>query len=100
MATATVSVQQYEQAERDLTREDQRRGFRIHATVYALVNTLLIAINLYLIAQTSEDFVWFVFPLVCWGVGLAMHYYFGVYRLEANVTEWQHRIEEHARAMM
>jgi hypothetical protein len=32
-------------------------GFRIHATVYTAVNMLLIAINLYVIARTSEDFV-------------------------------------------
>jgi hypothetical protein len=97
MATATISIQQYEQAEREITREEQRRGFRIHATVYALVNTLLIAINLYLITQTSEDFVWFVFPLVGWGIGLAMHYAVGVRRLETNITQWQRRVEERAR---
>ena len=99
MAATTVSLQQYEQAEREITRYEQQRGFRIHATVYVLVNTLLIAINLYLITQTSEDFVWFVFPLVFWGFGLAMHYYFGVYRLEANIASWQHRVEERARAI-
>jgi hypothetical protein len=99
MAATTISVRQYEQAEREITREEQHRGFRIHATVYALVNTLLIAINLYLITQTSEGFIWFAFPLVFWGLGLAMHWYFGVYRMEANIAAWQHRVEERARAM-
>jgi hypothetical protein len=28
-----------------------------------------------------------------------MNYYFGVRRLETNVTAWQHRIEEQARRM-
>jgi hypothetical protein len=40
-----------------------------------------------------------VFPTACWGLGLAMHYSFGVYRMEANITAWQQRIEARARAM-
>jgi hypothetical protein len=95
---ATISVQQYEQAERDVMRAEGLQGFRIHAMVYTAVNILLIAINLYLITQTNEDFVWFVFPLVCWGVGLTMHWYFGVRRVETSIAAWQHRIEERAQA--
>lgn len=96
MAATSITVQQYEQAEREVIREEERRGFMVHATAYVLVNILLVAINLILIAQTSDDFIWFVFPLVGWGFGLAMHYLFGVRRMESNITERQHRIEERA----
>jgi hypothetical protein len=96
MAT-TICVQQYEQAEREVTREENRRGFRLRAAVYALVNTVLIAINLYLITETEANFVWFALPLVGWGAGLAMYSSFGVRRLETNVTHWQRRVEEWAR---
>jgi hypothetical protein len=95
MSTA-ITVREYERAEREITRAEVRTGFRAHAIVFALVNLLLAAINLIVVSQTSEDAVWFVFPLACWGVGLTMHYVFGVRRLEANITERQARIEQRA----
>ena len=50
-------------------RVGQMKGFYIHATVYVFVNALLIAINLW----TSPDRLWFFFPLLGWGIGLAAH---------------------------
>lgn len=47
----------------------QLRGFYIHATVYLAVNVLLIAINL----STSPGQIWFFWPLIGWGIGLAAH---------------------------
>ena len=60
-----------EQASFDRARRRVRRmrGFYIHATVYLLVNVLLIAINL----ATSPHVLWFVWPLLGWGIGLAAH---------------------------
>jgi hypothetical protein len=60
-----------EQASYDRARGRVRkiRGFYIHSTVYVLVNLLLIAINL----LTSPSVLWFVWPLLGWGIGLAAH---------------------------
>jgi hypothetical protein len=44
-------------------------GFLIHLAVYSLVNILLITINL----TTSPQYYWFKWPLLGWGIGLAMH---------------------------
>jgi hypothetical protein len=63
----------------------EKRGFAIHATIYAFVNTALTAINLALVPQ----FVWFPFPLVGWGFGLTMHYIFGVRRLSETLDKEQ-----------
>lgn len=46
-----------------------------------MVNLLLCAINL----LTSADYLWFVWPLLGWGIGLASHA-FGVVS-----KEWQER---------
>jgi hypothetical protein len=56
----------------DIERMAQRRakakiGWYIHATVFVLVNTLLLAISL------SMGKHWAVFPLLGWGLGLALH---------------------------
>jgi hypothetical protein len=50
-------------------RVGQIKGFYVHATVYVLVNALLIIINL----LTSPDRLWFFYPLLGWGIGLAAH---------------------------
>ena len=46
-----------------------RVAFFIHLTVYALVNALLIGINL----GTSTQHLWFKWPLLGWGVGILGH---------------------------
>jgi hypothetical protein len=50
-------------------RVGQIKGFYVHATVYVLVNALLISINL----LTSRDHIWFFYPLLGWGIGLVAH---------------------------
>jgi len=56
----------YEQARRHVR---QIRGFYIHATVYVLVNALLIGLNW----ATARGGPWAIWPLFGWGIGLAAH---------------------------
>jgi 2TM domain len=44
-------------------------GFYIHLTAYAVVNALLVAINL----ATSPGYLWFKWPLLGWGIGVFVH---------------------------
>jgi hypothetical protein len=60
--------------EAEVRRKASRRvgfklGFYWHVAVFALVNAALCAINL----NTSPDYLWFLWPLAGWGVGLALH---------------------------
>jgi hypothetical protein len=65
----------------------QIKGFYIHATVYVLVNTVLIGINL----LTAPDQIWFFWPLLGWGIGLAAHG-LSVYGLGGFLgAEWEER---------
>jgi hypothetical protein len=74
----------YDRARR---RVGQLRGFYIHATVYVLVNALLITINL----ATSRDQIWFYWPLLGWGIGLAAHG-FSVFGLGGFLgADWEER---------
>jgi len=91
-----VTKEEYKLAEHDLMLAESRRGFRIHATVYLLVNTGLILLNVLLLVYTSTSFLWFPFPLVCWGAGLAMHYAFGVRLAEDGIEQRQTVIERRA----
>jgi hypothetical protein len=51
------------------TKVNRRIGFYIHLAVFVIVNTLLVAVNL----VTSAQHLWFVWPLMGWGLGIAVH---------------------------
>ena len=50
--------------------ESARSGLTVHFLTYAVVNPLFLLINL----LTSPDFLWFLFPLGAWGIGLLHHF--------------------------
>jgi 2TM domain len=71
-----IALADYERADRELDIGDARSGFTAHAIVYVMVMAALIVLNL----TIMTGFLWFVFPLVGWGIALAAHYLFGVRR--------------------
>ncbi len=48
---------------------EERRDFRIHFTVYVIVNAILVAIW----ALSGAGYFWPVWPLLGWGIGVAFH---------------------------
>ncbi|MFZ0545024.1 MAG: 2TM domain-containing protein, partial [Candidatus Promineifilaceae bacterium] len=48
---------------------EARLEFYRHLAIYVGVNVLLIIINLI----TSPDSLWFVWPLLGWGIGIVVH---------------------------
>ncbi len=55
--------------ERQAFERHRRQAFRTHLAVYVMVNLFLFLINL----MTGTSTWWFVFPLLGWGLGLAIH---------------------------
>ena len=51
-------------------RADVKLAFRSHLMAYLLVNTGLVAINLF---ETPQGYFWAIWPIVGWGLGLAAH---------------------------
>ena len=90
-----LTADEYRQAEFGYTLAESRRGFKIHAAVYALVMTGLIVLNSLLIAYTDVDFPWVVFPFVGWGIGLTLHYIFGFRRAGDAAHARQLEVERH-----
>jgi hypothetical protein len=74
MLSSNVTLERYKEVYRDMMIRRENKAFTIHSIVYAIGNSILIAINLLIVPQV----LWFVFPLVGWGSGLAIHYYLGV----------------------
>lgn len=49
-----------------------------------------------LIAFTDGDFPWALFPLVCWGTGLTIHYIYGFRRAAMAAQARQRYVEAYA----
>ena len=91
-----LTAEEYREAEFGYTLTESRRGFKIHAVVYAVVMTGLIVLNSLLWVYSDGDFPWAVFPLVGWGIGLTFHYIYG-YRRAADEARWrQRKVESYA----
>ena len=90
-----ITLEDYKRVDRQLERQDARRGFTIHAIVYALVMTGLAILNL----TVATEAPWAVFPLVGWGIGLTLHYLFGLRWVDKAITDRQARIEQRAAAI-
>jgi hypothetical protein len=91
-----LTADQYRKAEFGYSLAESKRGFKIHALVYALVMTGLIVLNALLIAFTDANFPWVFFPLVGWGIGLTFHYIYGFRRVEVPIRERQRKVEAYA----
>jgi hypothetical protein len=74
-----ITLHDYLEAEMEVDVNEQKLGWRIHATVYGVVMTGLIVLNLLIIHLTTENFLWFFFPLIGWGIGLTVHYLYAVH---------------------
>jgi hypothetical protein len=90
-----ITLEDYKRADRQLAREEAKRGFTIHAIVYALVMTGLIILNL----TVASEFPWSVFPLIGWGIGLTMHYLYGLRWADKTIADRQARIQQRATAI-
>lgn len=84
---------EYTDRNRDLWEMAQRRaGFKKHLFIYLTINPLLWVfwwfVN-FMSSKTPEmdlGFPWPLFPLLGWGIGLFMHYFF-VYKWNDNLTK-------------
>jgi len=56
----------YEEAKK---RVSEIRGFYQHLLAYAVINPALAAINI----LSSPQYLWFVWPLLAWGIGVVLH---------------------------
>jgi hypothetical protein len=92
MSAHTITLQEYEQAERVLAHEDADRGLIAHVVVTVLVSALLIAINFTL----ADEFPWSAFAVGGMTIGMLAHWWFGYRNLEADLTARQHKVEERA----
>lgn len=62
------------------------KGFTIHATVFALVNAILVGLNVF-----NGPPYWAQWPLIGWGFGLIGHAIAVYGRTPRQVSDWEER---------
>ncbi len=74
----------YKKAEK---RVNDKKGFFIHLGTFIPVGIFLFALNMF----SSPNTLWFVYPMLSWGVGLAIHYVtvFGIPGTRVLTDEWE-----------
>ncbi|HIE14039.1 TPA: 2TM domain-containing protein [Candidatus Bathyarchaeota archaeon] len=86
-------MKDYQRALREVRIEKAKREFSIHLIVYVIVNVMLIVINL----MYTPKYIWFFYPLLGWGIGIAIHYYAGVVHLLKEMEAEEALAERRAR---
>lgn len=61
-----------EEYERARDRVQEIKGFYAHAAMFLLVNVALAVLNLATLAK-NDGVIWFIWPLIGWGIVLAVH---------------------------
>lgn len=89
---ADVTLTQYQTAERVLVNEEHRRGVVIHGFVAAVVTVVLVGVNL----TVADEFPWSGIAAVGIGLGVWLHWDFGVRRAEDLMRRHQADVERRA----
>lgn len=82
-----TELEEYQKA-RD--RVQEIKGFYAHAAMYLLANAALVALNLATLHK-NDGIIWFIWPVIGWGVVLAVHAIsvFGIGRFLGK--DWEQR---------
>lgn len=63
--------------------------FMIHLLFFILTNLFLLLINLF----TEPTKIWFIYPLILWGLFLGLHYYLMINLLNKKFDPWLSKIQ-------
>ncbi|RLG25870.1 histidine kinase [Methanosarcinales archaeon] len=88
-----IPLEEYKKAYGEIVSEEEKRDFSVHLVAYVIVNAMLIAINFIY----SPDDIWFFYPLIGWGIGISMHYLFGVRWIQKEIKGREAKAEYRAR---
>lgn len=65
-------LEKYKPTYRPVVLKNERNGFFAHLIIYIIVNIFLATLNL----TSDPEVIWFVYPLIGWGIGLIAHFVF------------------------
>ncbi len=78
-----ITLEDYKESFKKVMIEKEKRGFRIHFICYLVTNSIFLIANL----AFSPDKLWFLWPLIGWGIGIFSHYLKAVYLIENDMEK-------------
>jgi len=81
--------EKYKPTYRPVVLKNERNGFFAHLIIYIIVNIFLTTLNL----TSDPDVIWFVYPLIGWGIGLIAHFVFVVVRPKKSLRQNEGKAE-------
>jgi len=85
-----IRLEDYKRVYRWIVRREERRGFLLHVLAYLVGNGILIAVNL----SYAPQVLWFLYPLLGWGILLALHHQVAVRWLDYTLDRREALAEE------
>ena len=92
MSAPTITLQDYEQAERLMAHEGARVGVVVHGIITILVSAVLLVLNL----TVAQGFPWSGFAIAGMAIGFGTHWWFGYRNLDTHLTAQQQKTEARA----
>lgn len=91
---AALTLDAYRTALRGLLAQDSKRGFKIHLSIYVMMNGFLVPFNL----LTSPETLWCLGALIGWGSGVIAHFITGVVIIDKKLLGIERQAEILARS--
>ncbi|CAB3288586.1 Histidine kinase [Methanocaldococcus lauensis] len=91
-----IPLDVYKKVYREIIKEKKKRKFLIHLIIYIIVNAMFIVDNL---LYTPKE-IWFIYPLIFWGIGLLIHYLYGIHWIDNILKDIEARAEYRAREIL
>ena len=92
MSISTITLHDYESAERAMAHENASTGVVVHGIITLLVAAGLVITNITL----APEFPWSAFAVGGMLIGLLAHWWFGFVKLDDQLTRQQERTEARA----
>ena len=92
MSISTITLHDYESAERAMAHENASTGVVVHGIITLLVAAGLVIINV----TRAPEFPWSAFAVAGMLIGLLAHWWFGFVKLDDQLTRQQERTEARA----
>lgn len=84
-----ITLEEYKKAYFEVYKEQRRKSFFLHLTIYILVNTASVIINLLF----TPTFLWVVFPMIFWGLGVIWNYLGSFVWIDERLYETSNKAE-------
>lgn len=91
-ALARAEAERSEMQERDEYKRERRKDFHSHLVPYLIINGFLLLLNL----VTSPKHLWFIYPALGWGIGLATHAFTHFSGMDESFESWREKRREAA----